>query len=307
MPTYIKRFIALVIVVLVAGYMANEIWQHKDSLMKISWGENVGAIIIHVCALFMVHALLGLGWYQLLKSNGTAIDFRSLLQCFYLPNLGKYTPGKVLFFAGRIELVCRLNINIHRTRAALLFLIETALLLFFSLLLSIPSVIKMLGFNFDVLRAAYTIMGLAIVFMALKPAVFLKPINAVLVIFKKAVISSPPSIYTMSQLLFIYLLVWVFYAVSGIAIVSVFCELSMEGAIVAGSAFVCAWLIGFISIMTPAGLGVREGILLLLLQPILPAHEAVLVAIIARLFWTLSEMSLACVALLFSPKTMNKV
>jgi hypothetical protein len=55
-------------------------------------------------------------------------------------------------------------------------------------------------------------------------------------------------------------------------------------------AFVASWLIGFLSMLTPGGLGVREVVLMLLLTPQLTPAQASTVALISRLTWTVVEM-----------------
>ena len=55
-------------------------------------------------------------------------------------------------------------------------------------------------------------------------------------------------------------------------------------------AFIASWVVGYISLLTPGGLGVREIVLVGLLTPeIQPAH-AMALALIARLSWTLIEL-----------------
>ena len=56
------------------------------------------------------------------------------------------------------------------------------------------------------------------------------------------------------------------------------------------TAFVAAWVIGFLSFFTPGGLGVREAALVGLLSPHLSVSEASAVALMARVSWTCVEM-----------------
>lgn len=57
-----------------------------------------------------------------------------------------------------------------------------------------------------------------------------------------------------------------------------------------GAAFCLAWVVGFLAFLTPGGLGVREGALAIFLVPLLPVPLPALVAILARLWWTLGEL-----------------
>ncbi len=62
-----------------------------------------------------------------------------------------------------------------------------------------------------------------------------------------------------------------------------------------------SWLIGLLAVMVPAGVGVREGVMTLLLSSVLPHPTAAIIAIASRLWVTLIEVLLLGVARLFIP------
>jgi uncharacterized membrane protein YbhN (UPF0104 family) len=57
-----------------------------------------------------------------------------------------------------------------------------------------------------------------------------------------------------------------------------------------GPAFAAAYVVGYIAVFAPAGAGVREGVLVVLLQPIMAREAAVVLAVIARLWTTAVEL-----------------
>jgi uncharacterized membrane protein YbhN (UPF0104 family) len=57
-----------------------------------------------------------------------------------------------------------------------------------------------------------------------------------------------------------------------------------------GPAFAAAYVAGYIAVFAPAGAGIREGILVVLLQPIMAREAAVVLAVIARLWTTVLEL-----------------
>lgn len=59
------------------------------------------------------------------------------------------------------------------------------------------------------------------------------------------------------------------------------------------AAFPVAYAIGFASLITPSGLGVREGALVLLLAPVMPAGIVTVIALAMRLWTTLGEVVIA--------------
>ena len=69
---------------------------------------------------------------------------------------------------------------------------------------------------------------------------------------------------------------------------------SYAGTLIACYAF--AWICGFLSFLTPSGLGIREGLLALLLANYMPGPKATLVALICRVWMLSAEIVLAGVA-----------
>lgn len=66
------------------------------------------------------------------------------------------------------------------------------------------------------------------------------------------------------------------------------------GSFTASYAF--AWIVGFLSFLTPGGLGVREGLLGLLLSSYMSISEATLVALLCRVWMLSAEIALAGIA-----------
>lgn len=64
-----------------------------------------------------------------------------------------------------------------------------------------------------------------------------------------------------------------------------------------------AWIVGFLSFLTPGGLGIREGLLGLLLANYMSAPQAGLVALLCRIWMLSAEVVLAGVALFLNRNT----
>ena len=69
------------------------------------------------------------------------------------------------------------------------------------------------------------------------------------------------------------------------------------------AAFAAAYVLGYLSMLTPSGLGVREGVLVLLLEPLFPEPLPVVIALAARIWMTLGELGAAGVAALTLRRT----
>ena len=57
-----------------------------------------------------------------------------------------------------------------------------------------------------------------------------------------------------------------------------------------GPAFAAAYVAGYIAVFAPAGAGIREGVLVVLLQAIMAREAAVVLAVLARLWTTAAEL-----------------
>lgn len=73
-------------------------------------------------------------------------------------------------------------------------------------------------------------------------------------------------------------------------------------------AFLLSWLIGYLSFITPSGLGVREAAIVVLLRPFMGIPEAIIVAVVSRVFMILVEilgLTIVNIAAAAKPKEQN--
>ncbi len=75
--------------------------------------------------------------------------------------------------------------------------------------------------------------------------------------------------------------------------------LPLSQAIYLTGAFALAGCIGSLSVIAPSGLGVREGVLILSLQTVVPNPVAALAAIVARLWASVPELVLIIIAYVY--------
>jgi len=101
------------------------------------------------------------------------------------------------------------------------------------------------------------------------------------------------------MLIILYLIAWLFHGFSfqllGKAIFVDSYKIGFELVPI----FATGWLIGYLS-FTPAGLGVREGTILVLLSSILPNSLAALLVILHRLLWIFTELILLVISRIVS-------
>jgi hypothetical protein len=100
-------------------------------------------------------------------------------------------------------------------------------------------------------------------------------------------------------LLLRYLVVWLAMGLSFAALARALTPYRLDVVPYLVASWAAAYVIGYLSLLTPSGLGVREGILALLLTEIFAAPLPTVIAIVARLWMVLAELLGAGVALVF--------
>jgi len=95
-----------------------------------------------------------------------------------------------------------------------------------------------------------------------------------------------PKPLTMLHVSLVQALMWVLF---GLSFAVMLPEIDVWLAL---GAFIAAWAVGFVTVFAPGGLGTREAILVVLLLPVLPAEQALNIALLHRLLWILTEVVL---------------
>jgi hypothetical protein len=201
-----------------------------------------------------------------------------------LSNLGKYVPGKVWAVLGMVYFLKREG---YATSAAVA---STGLHQAYTVVAGALFVSALLGAEiWERLPLVSILVGLGLSVIVVYPPVFSFLLNRALKLFKKE-----PLPYTLSFgraliLLLAYVLAWILYGTSfwcmlkGIGLV----DPPFWSMVVA---FDAAYLLGFLALFAPGGLGVREGVLLVLVSPYVPAGLAATVAVVARIWMTVVEL-----------------
>lgn len=90
----------------------------------------------------------------------------------------------------------------------------------------------------------------------------------------------------------LYLMAWLAF---GLALTAILAALSLDspGWLTTAGMFSLSWFVGFIVVVVPGGLGIREGVLAAMLAPTVGTEAAILVTLVSRLLWWLTLALLA--------------
>lgn len=250
------------------------------SSWDIAWatvGASCAVLLMgYFCsALLWAHIVRGLG--------GPSVPGRVSVRLFMVANLGRYVPGKVWQIAGLVALSRQQGIPASTATAAAV--LGQGIGLASATLLGITSLWTIAdGAAWRWLLPAVLLGG---VVLGLAPPVFR---GVVSLWFRLAKTEAPEGLDSVRATgwFLLGLANWATYAVAFWVLVE---GLGFDVDLLpTASAFAAAYVLGYVMVFAPAGLGVREGFLVALMAPQVGAGSAGAVAVVARLWTTVIEV-----------------
>jgi glycosyltransferase 2 family protein len=224
-------------------------------------------------------------WKRNLLMLREHISLTSALRVNALATLPKYAPGKVWGILGKVYLAKKEGISEHGcvitiSLETILFLLGGVILF----LLTASSVVR------GKIPYTYYLFVIPVCLIITYPKILIGITNFFLKLFKRPLIDFMPSYLQILELLLLYTLSWVLQGIGIYFLFRSFIPIAIKNLLVLAGVHAFSWVVGFVSIITPAGLGVKEGIFSYLLKSLLPPGIAVLGALIVRIWGTIGEL-----------------
>ena len=282
---FLRNVIAVVIPAIVLFFVGRAMWSRWETVTEHSWKLDVWWLTLSAVVFWADFIVLVYLWRSiLLMVSGKRLPFMSGYRISALSNLGKYVPGKVWTVLGMVYFLKR------EGYAATSALAATGLHQAYTLVAGGIFVSVVLGAEiWGGLPAVSVFIGVGLSALIVYPPVFSFFLNRGLRLFKRDPLPLNLSFGKALMLLSAYVLAWVLYGSSfwcmlrGIG----FQDAPFWNMVAASGA---AYLLGFLALFAPGGLGVREGVLLVLVSPYVPAGLAATIAVVARVWMTIIEL-----------------
>jgi len=239
---------------------------------------------------FPVYARL---WQYMLARFGYRIGFRASMRIWFLSQAGRYVPGKVWFALGRVYLSGRAGVPAAAASVALA--VELLLVLGSSLLVfAVGAAARPGGLGHPYSLA---LLLLPVVFVGIHPGV----IKAVLRRLGRDLSGFTLTYSNVLVLLLCYAGCWCVYGI-GFYLIATSIDLGIGSRLVepvgtfslirqVSGINAVSWSAGLLSIVTPAGLGIREGVSSVLLGPLFVRPYPSLIPLAARIWVTIAEFA----------------
>ncbi|MFH1313424.1 MAG: lysylphosphatidylglycerol synthase domain-containing protein [Candidatus Eisenbacteria bacterium] len=300
-----KKAIGLVIAGVILFFMVRSLISGLGELgtyeFSISYPRVVGSFAV-LAVLFPVY---GMVWQYILRKFGCGISFSRSMRVWFLSQAGRYIPGKVWFALGRIYLCEREGIP--RAVATVATGLELVLVLGSAII--VFGIAAALSPSLPGRPYALGLLLVPLIVIAVHPRI----IRALLVKLRRMPADFNLAYTDTLKILAFYMGCWCIYGLGYFLIGTSFdlgvtvpdLQSAGAGRIIPDMIGINAlsWSAGLVSIVTPAGLGVREGISGILLSRIVDKPYPVLIPLVARIWVTLAEVgTIGIVLLLRGPK-----
>jgi len=213
--------------------------------------------------------------------------------------IGKYLPGKVWYIVGRVYVGRKANLE--GKKLTLSMVLELGLVyitggIVFAFTTLIAGDYKT---TWLIISIMLTIAGITM----LHPRILSRVSNFFLRMMKKPEIRITLTYRQISQISLYFFGIWIAQIIGFYLLISAIFPVPLFSVFRIASAYALAWMSGSVAIFAPAGLGVREGIMTLLLSSILPTPLAIAISFIARIWVTIFELMIFFVGLIIRRKT----
>ncbi|HAQ62363.1 TPA: hypothetical protein DCR49_10270 [Candidatus Delongbacteria bacterium] len=286
------NIVKALLLAIIFWYIGKSITGNLDKIENIEIaGFDPKYMFFSVITLFISLLYPVFAWKFLIFSLGEKINTLSALRVWFISNLGRYVPGKILQFAGLVYFSGREGVNKSRAFQSVLYSQITAngLGIFMGLtLLTLNSGSNKFPneFHLSLIIAAVFIIILWF------PSLFLRSSNYFLERMKKQKFEQTLTRKNYLIYILLQLINWFVMSFSFLLLINSYTTLSVTKHPEVLFILPISWTLGLIAIFAPGGLGVREGSMSYWLSHFIPIEFALILPWIYRIVITLSEMIL---------------
>ena len=283
-----KRIIKVAIPLILLGYLVYSIAKDWNIISPLVLNLNLIPLFLSFTVAIFIYPEGALCWQKILKRLDHNFTFASVFQVWITSHTGRYIPGTIWQYLGRVELA-KSKLKLERLITVLSTIIEIFLLLVAASLIGSWSLYYGNFGSFGITRLVF-LSPLLLVFLHPK---FANQIIKILSKISKKEIGKSIRNLSLSDVLSVLPYFLINFCLNGIALFLLAysfgaINFSLLPAFIAFYAF--SWLLGYVTLIAPAGVGITETSLAFLLSAVIPFSVSSLIVILYRVLLTVAEM-----------------
>jgi uncharacterized membrane protein YbhN (UPF0104 family) len=282
--TLLRLAVAALFLAVIAVVLAGQWQEAKPLLGRLSAPAVVAALCLVLAGIFATF----LSWRAALADLGGTLPLPGAMRVFYLGQLGKYLPGTIWPAVTQMRLGRDYRVPPRASGAAVV--VFMLMLIGTGLAVGVP-VIPLLGRDaIDEYRWLVVVLPLAV--LAVTPPVLNRVMAVALRVARRPPLPAPLSLGGILRVAGWAIASWVLYGAQVFVLAR---QLGAEGGwlllLQCTGAFAVAFASGPLLLIVPAGAGVREAALLLLLGSTVTAPRAAVIAVVSRLLFVVGDLA----------------
>lgn len=289
------RLAAMAVVVLSFAYIGRMFLANAGTLRQQHFTLHWPMLVLALAFMPFTAGLSNWCWYRILQLLGEKPRFMITFRIATYASIVRYLPGRIWNYVGKVYWGRKAG---HSEKKILLSnVLDLMFLLLSAALVSVPSV----GTLIPSLPPYVLVGGAALVLICIHPRLLELAINR----FGRRWIASPVtlgfSFVHVLILTFAYVVNWYIMGAQLFFFIRSFYPLPFHHMPLFSSFNASSWLVGYLSIIAPAGLGVKESAFTFAFQTMVPVSIAALAALLIRLFAIIMDVTAAGIFFLLDP------
>ena len=266
---------------------------YRAEYLKIPHIQSYRRLILSMVLLCCGFLLESVCWRKTLRFHGAAVSLRSGIVSTGLSIFGKYIPGKVWLIMGRSGSIAKLE-GLEEKKALYSSFVSQLLSLWTGLMTGIVCL-------FSITVPSHLIGLMLLLYVLLTLFLFVRPVHFFLLKLPASILKKKVTLPILQQgvvirLVPVFLCRWVVISLSFYFLVTALTDHPFP--LVAGFAFPFAGTIGLAAVFAPGGIGIREGVMtVLLLSAGFPVTLSTTISVTSRLWYLAGEFFIFTVAL----------
>jgi hypothetical protein len=286
----LRLAVAGVFLAVIAVVLAGQWQQAKPLLGRLSVPVVLASWALVLAGIYATFR----SWRAALADLGGTLPHTGAMRVFYLGQLGKYLPGTIWPAVTQMRLGRDYQVPPRASGAA--FVVFMLVIVGTGLLVGVP-VIPLLGED-AADQYHWLLLVLPLLAVAVAPPVLNRALALALRLARRPPLPAPLSLGGILRVAGWAIASWLCY---GVHVYLLARQLGAEGGALlwlqSTGAFAAAFASGPLLVIAPAGAGVREAALLLLLGSTITAPRAAVIAVISRLLFIVGDLAWAAIAL----------
>ena len=277
----VRIVVAVAVVVAVVWGVARNWTEISQDLQRVS----IGALLLSFVPAALGTWLTMVGWRVILADLGSPLHLAPAGGVFFVGQLGKYLPGSVWTVLVQADMASHLHVP--RRRTGVTGLVTIGLSVLTGLLVGLPALPLLLQRSAG--SSGWLLLAVPLFVVLVWPALLNRLIAWGLRVLRREPLEETLSTRAILTTVGLYALAWVLFGVHILVL-----ALAVGGGtgvtLASLTGYALAGSLGMLTVILPAGLGARDGILAIVLASAMPLSAGTAVALVSRFVVTLVDV-----------------